>query len=157
MDEKQEELKENIKLLTKQLVPKRPVYRADYQMTLGSVIKALNKERTGVPVYAEFLGTSIGSPGLPHSYYGYPSDLAFAPNVIPITVAEFLKICQDSVDKSFIASDSSPGFYRDHTIKIGSPVWVSQIDSASMLAIVDVISENSSVILKTEKIEEKEE
>ena len=78
MDKEQKELQEDIKLLARQLIPKRPAYRADYQMTLGSIIKALTRERTGLPVYAEFLGTSIGSPGIPHSYFGYHSFQRFS-------------------------------------------------------------------------------
>ena len=130
MDDKQEEIKDELQSLVKNIIPKRPSYRADYQMTLGSLIKALNKERSGMPVYIEFTGSATihGSPGTPHSYYGYHSDLAFTPQTEIITVATFLKVCQDCVDKSFIAPDGSPGFYKDYSMPINVQVWISKLE-----------------------------
>tara|TARA_B110000438_G_C15633834_1_gene572183 strand:+ start:137 stop:610 length:474 start_codon:yes stop_codon:yes gene_type:complete len=157
MTDSQDELKKEVEALTRRVIPRRPYYRADYQMTLGSLIKALTKERTSLPVYVEFPAITFGSPGIPHSYFGYHSDIAFVPQIQETTVAQFLKVCQECVDKSFIAPEGSPGFYRDYTMEIKTPVWISELDSASKLAVVDVISESDSVTLKTEIMVEKEE
>lgn len=124
------------------------------QMSLGALIKALVKERTGLPVYIDFPAITFGYPGKPHSYYGYHSDLAFEPTMEPITVAEFLEVCTACISKSFLAPDGSPGFYRDYTMKINTPLWISKLDTASTLGITDVISTVDSITLKTAEIEE---
>ena len=133
-----------------------PKYKqhGQYQMTLGSLIKALNKERPSLPLYIEFPDITFGSPGKPHSYYGYHSDLAFEPQTEPVTVGEFLKTCNECIRKSFLAPDGSPGFYRDYTMEISTPVWISTLDKASDLGITDVVSTSTDVTLKTEEIKE---
>ena len=78
-----------------------------YQMSLGALIKALQKERVGLLVKI----TDKHYPGRSHSYFGYHTDLAFEPTEDPITVAEFLKECEDSVGKSFITADHFDEFY----------------------------------------------
>ena len=151
----------------KKLFPKKPT---NYQMTLGSLIKALSKERSSVPIKILFPNTSTkfndqdtiwsipNNPGKPHSYYGYHSDLAFEPTEKEITVAEFIEICKDCLDKSFVAPDDSQSeFYRDHIMKANTPIWVSKLDNANNFGIVDVLSENDGIFLKTEEIKEEEE
>ena len=68
-------------------IPKKPKHRAHIQMTLGSLIKALQRERVGLLVKI----TDKHYPGRSHSYFGYHTDLAFEPTEEPVTVAEFLK------------------------------------------------------------------
>ena len=93
MDKKDEvEIKDEIRTMARSIMPKRKKHRAEYQMTLGSLIKALSKERTGLPVYVEFPSIVFGSPSHPHSYYGYHTDLAFVPQIEEVTVAQFLEV-----------------------------------------------------------------
>lgn len=141
--------------LIKELLPtKRVKDRAHRIMTLGSIIKALQHKQNTFPVFIDFSDTTfIGPtkkyPGKPHSYYGYPTDLAFEPSNIEITVEEFKNICIDCLGRSFMASDESEGFYKDYTITVGSHVWISPLNSASTLGIADIIVQNNNIVLQT--------
>ena len=134
---------DEIKTQTRQIMPKRKKHRAEHQMTLGSLIKALSRERTGLPVLLSsvYQGYADKYPGTPHSYHGYPEDLAFVPTDIPITVAEFLTVCESTIGDSFT---------------IGSPVWISELDTASKNGIADVISNADQITLVTKEIKEEE-
>ena len=130
--------------------PKRPKERGDYQMSLGALIKALQKERTGLLVKI----TDKHYPGRSHSYFGYHTDLAFEPTEDPTTVAEFLKECEDSVGKSFITADHFEEFYKDHVMQINAPLWISTLGQASQKGIVDLVPTDGYIKLVTETIEE---
>ena len=121
-------------------------------MSLGALIKALQKERTGLLVKI----TDKHYPGNTHSYFGYHTDLAFEPTEDPITVAEFLKLCEDSVGKSFITADHFAEFYNDHIMQINAPVWISTLGQASQKGIVDLVPTDGYIKLVTENIEEVE-
>lgn len=154
------DIKDEIRTMARSIMPKRKKHRAEGQMTLGSLIKALNKERTGLPVLLSsvYQGYDDTYPGTPHSYYGYHTDLAFTPETTEVNVAQFLEVCKDCLRKSFVAPDDSQSeFYRDHTMQANTPVWISKLDNASKLGIVDVIAESDSVTLKTEEIKEEED
>ena len=138
----------------KKLIPKYK-HRAKYQMSLGALIKALQKERAGLFVKIGPEESNM-TPGMPHSYYGHHSDLAFKPSTDPITVAEFLKVCEDSMYKSFVAPDGSPGFYQDYTMIVNTPLWISELDTASKMGIVDVVPTDDYIQLVTQHIEEEE-
>ena len=124
-----------------------------YQMSLGALIKALQKERVGLLVKI----TDKHYPGRSHSYFGYHTDLAFEPTEDPITVAEFLKECEDSVGKSFITADHFDEFYKDHVMQIGAPLWISTLGQASQKGIVDLVPTDGYIKLVTENIEVEEE
>ena len=124
-----------------------------YQMSLGALIKALQKERVGLLVKI----TDKHYPGRSHSYFGYHTDLAFEPTEDPITVAEFLKECEDSVGKSFITADHFDEFYKDHVMQINAPVWISTLGQASQKAIVDLVPTDGYIKLVTKHIEKEEE
>ena len=132
--------------------PKRPKERGNYQMSLGALIKALQKERTGLLVKI----TDKHYPGRSHSYFGYHTDLAFEPTEDPITVAEFLKECEDSVGKSFITADHFDEFYKDYVMQIGAPLWISTLGQASQKGIVDLVPIDGYIKLVTKTIEEVE-
>ena len=136
----------------KKVFPKRPKERGDYQMSLGALIKALQKERTGLLVKI----TDKHYPGRSHSYFGYHTDLAFEPTEDPITVAEFLKLCEDSVGKSFITADHFDEFYKDYVMQIGAPLWISTLGQASQKGIVDLVPTDGYIKLVTKTIEEVE-
>ena len=127
-----------------------PKHRAHLQMTLGSLIKALQRERVGLLVKI----TDKHYPGRSHSYYGYHTDLAFEPTEDPITVAEFLKECEDSVGKSFITADHFDEFYKDYVMQISAPLWISTLGQASTKGIVDLVPTDGYIKLVTENIEE---
>tara|TARA_Y100001951_G_C11270907_1_gene258718 strand:+ start:713 stop:1210 length:498 start_codon:yes stop_codon:yes gene_type:complete len=142
----------------KKSVPKW-VQHGQYQMSLGSLIKALKRERTGLPVVLSsvYQGYTDKYPGRPHSYFGYHSDLAFEPSTTLITVADFLKVCETTVGASFIAPDDSTSYYRDHIMKINTPVWISETETASKNAIADVVPTDECITLVTKTIDEDED
>ena len=135
------------------LYVKRPKQRAQHQMTLGSLIKALQRERVGLLVKID----EDHYPGMPHSYYGYPSDLAFEPSTEPITVAQFLVVCETAIGTSFVGPDHASDYYKDYIMQANTPVWFSGIDTASKIGIVDVVPTDGYIKLVTETIEEEEE
>tara|TARA_R110002020_G_scaffold147022_1_gene322067 strand:+ start:285 stop:728 length:444 start_codon:yes stop_codon:yes gene_type:complete len=124
-----------------------------YQMSLGALIKALQKERVGLLVKI----TDKHYPGNSHSYFGYHTDLAFEPTEDPITVAEFLKECEDSVGKSFITADHFDEFYKDYVMQIGAPLWISTLGQASQKGIVDLVPTDGYIKLVTQHIEKEED
>jgi len=123
-----------------------------YQMSLGSLIKALQRERVGLLVKITDM-----YPGLPHSYYGYPSDLAFVPTKTPITVSQFLVVCETALKASFMGPDHASDYYRDYIMQANTPIWISEIDKASKTGIVDVVATSNYIRLVTETIEDEEE
>ena len=127
-------------------------HRAKYQMSLSGLIKALQRERVGLLVKI----TDKHYPGRSHSYFGYHTDLAFEPTEDPITVAEFLKECEDSVGKSFITADHFNEFYKDYVMQIGAPLWISTLGQASQKGIVDLVPTDGDIKLITENIEVEE-
>ena len=127
-------------------------HRGKYQMSLSGLIKALQRERVGLLVKI----TDKHYPGRSHSYFGYHTDLAFEPTEDPITVAEFLKLCEDSVGKSFITADHFDEFYKDYVMKIGAPLWISTLGQASQKGIVDLVPIDGYIKLVTKTIEEVE-
>jgi len=123
-------------------------HRGKYQMSLSGLIKALQKERVGLLVKI----TDKHYPGRSHSYFGYHTDLAFEPVLEPVTVAEFLKECEDAIGKSFITADHFDEFYKDHVMQINAPVWISTLGQASQKAIVDLVPTDGYIKLVTENI-----
>ena len=148
---KKEAIKDAVKMLRKD----RPRYkqRAQYQMTLGSLIKALQKERVGLLVKI----TDKHYPSNTHSYFGQHTDLAFEPSEDPITVAELLKECETSIGKSFITADHFDEFYKDYVMQVNAPSWVSTLGQASQKGIVDLVPTDGYIKLVTKTIEDEEE
>ena len=128
-------------------------HRGKYQMSLSGLIKALQRERVGLLVKI----TDKHYPGRSHSYFGYHTDLAFEPVLEPVTVAEFLKECEDAIGKSFITADHFDEFYKDHVMQINAPVWISTLGQASQKGIVDLVPTDGYIKLVTENIEVEEE
>ena len=147
--------KETIKEATRILKKDRPRYkqRAQHQMTLGSLIKALKRERTGLLVKI----TDKHYPSNTHSYFGQHTDLAFEPSEDPITVAELLKECESSIGKSFITADHFDEFYKDYVMQVSAPLWISTLGQASKKGIVDLVPTDGYIKLVTQNIEVEEE
>ena len=145
----EKELIEALKKTPYAIIPKYKQH-GQYQMSLGSLIKALQKERTGLLVKID----ETTYPGLPHSYYGYPADLAFVPDTTSITVAQFLAVCETAIKASFVGPDNASGYYQDYIMQANTPVWISQLESASKIGITDVVPIDNYIKLVTETIEE---
>ena len=157
MDQKSKiKLKESVEILKN--IPKFKQH-GQYQMSLGSLIKALQRERVGLPVILSsvYQGYEDKYPGLPHSYFGYPADLAFEPSTSTINVAEFLAVCETAIQTSFVGPDHAEDYYRDYIMQPNTPVWISELDTASKLGITDIIPVDGYIKLVTATIEEEEE
>jgi len=148
----------DIKKITKEITKDMPRFKqhGQYQMCLGSLIKALQRERVGLLVVLSsvYQGYEDKYPGMPHSYYGYPADLAFIPDTTPITVAQFIKVCDTAIKASFVGPDHATDYYRDYIMQANTPVWISELDKASKTGITDVVPKNGHITLITETIEE---
>ena len=151
----QKKLKESVEILKN--IPKFKQH-GQYQMSLGSLIKALQRERVGLPVILSsvYQGYEDKYPGLPHSYFGYPADLAFEPSTSPINVAGFLAVCETAIQASFVGPDHAEDYYRDYIMQPNTPVWISKLDTASKLGITDIIPVDGYIKLVTTTIEEEE-
>ena len=138
--------------IAKELTKDMPRHKehGQYQMSLGSLIKALQRERVGLLVKLD----AVGYPGMPHSYHGYPADLAFIPDTTPITVAQFLLVCETAIKASFVGPDHATDYYRDYIMQANTPVWISELDKASKTGITDVVPIDNYIKLVTETIEE---
>ena len=113
-----------------------------YQMTLGSLIKALTKQREGLAVM-----TSTGwSPGRAHPYPGNKTDIAFVPTTEFTNVSEFLSICEQAL--SMPKQIAGGEFDR---MGASPKVWISNIGQASKNAIIDVIPVSGTIQLVVEK------
>ena len=135
----------------KDLIPKFKQH-GQYQMSLGSLIKALQRERVGLLVKID----AVGYPGMPHSYHGYPADLAFIPDTTPITVSQFLKVCETAIRASFVGPDHATDYYRDYVMQANTSIWISELDKASKIGITDIVPVDGCIQLITETIEEEE-
>ena len=146
------------KEIVKQLTKDMPKYKehGQYQMSLGSLIKALQRERVGLLVVLSsvYQGYADKYPGMPHSYHGYPADLAFIPDTTPITVAQFLLVCETAIKSSFVGPDHAEDYYRDYIMQANTPVWISELDKDSKTGITDVVPTGSHITLITQTIEE---
>jgi len=154
MKQAMKKMMKELKKAHPEICANRPKQRAQHQMTLGSLIKALQKERIGLFIT---LGVSSMTPGMPHSYYGYPADLAFKPSTDPITVAQFLAVCETAIKASFVGPDNAEGYYRDYAMRANTPLWISELDTASKIGIVDLVPAEGYIQLVTQTIEEEEE
>jgi hypothetical protein len=130
-------MKDSDKEKIAKIIPRVVKPRA-YQMTLGSLIKALQRKRLGL-----FVKTSTGnSPGGLQSYWKYPTDLAFEFGD-PITVEALLKICNEAMRTEFV------GISNDIIMKVNTPLWVSEVGESSGHAIVDVSQVDDIILLST--------
>ena len=117
--------------------------RSRYHVTLGNMIAELIKVAADTPV--EF---SHGhSPGTPHSYRGYYSDLSFEPGSDPITAGDLLKVCTTALGTTFKG-------YKGGDFRMGpnTPLWAATYGCTGP-AIVALTATLEKVILTTKDIE----
>lgn len=119
--------------------------RSKYHVTLGRMIEAMKQANPDAVVSLDF----GGHPGGPISYRGYYADLAFEPSNEPITARAFLKVCQESLGKTFEG-------YKGGDFLMGedAPLWSASYGTSSDgRAIVDVVQQPDRVVLKTKVVE----
>ena len=115
--------------------------RAQYQLTLGELIKSLESSSQ----YATVVCSNGISPGTPYSYRGYYSDLAFElndPTVVDLKVKDFLAICRKVLDTTLEGYKGG-----DFVMDANTPLWLSCWGEADDVAIMDVIRKNDETVL----------
>lgn len=116
--------------------------RSTYHLTLGDLIEALECRPLGTLVYFDDMTTS---PIEPHSYRGYYSDLAFAPEKLTVTTDKFRNLLLTEVlDKTFTGYKGG-GF----TMTTRTPLWKAAYGVNSNNAIVGHEVRDNVFILKT--------
>lgn len=115
------------------LNPKRE--RARFNMTLGSFIKALQRERRGLYVITD----THQSIGIVHGYPRYQGDLAFSITTIPITVEELIAHCDQIMSRNIQGPEGTM------VVNHGCPLWVCHTTSTKGQAISDVIADEGVI------------
>ena len=115
--------------------------RAQYQLTLGKLIKSLESSNQ----YSTVECTNGISPGEPHSYRGYYSDLAFElndPTEVDLKVKDFLVICRKVLDTTLEGYKGG-----DFVMDTNTPLWLSAWGEADNVAMMDVVRKNDDTVL----------
>lgn len=115
--------------------------RAKYQLTLGKLIKSLESSNQRATVEC----TNGISPGAPHSYRGYYSDLAFElndPTVVNLKVKDFLAVCRKVLDTTLEGYKGG-----DFVMDADTPLWLSAWGEADDVAMMDVMRKDDETVL----------
>lgn len=132
--------KELRKTITSIVLPNPKRDRARFNMTLGSFVKALQRERKGLEVWTN-LEESLG---IVHAYPEYSGDVAFfaTRGEPPITVAELIRHCDTIMGRDIQGPEGTI------TVNSSSPVWVCNVtvktpfrDCTAAYAVIDVIAD----------------
>ncbi len=115
--------------------------RAQYQLTLGKLIKSLESSNQNATV----LCSNGISPGTPYSYRGYYSDLAFElndPVEVDLRVGDFLTTCRKILDTTLEGYKGG-----DFVMDADTPLWLSAWGDTSKVAIMDIVRKNDGTVL----------
>jgi hypothetical protein len=130
----------NIQALVDSMNETARLTRADYHLTLGGLISALG------PVAPDArLSQSLGGA---HSYRGYYSDLAFRPSGEITTAGALLNEARAALGQTFEGYKGG-----DFVMGPDTPLWVSDYDDNSGVAIMDIIEADGGVRIVTRQIE----
>ncbi len=112
--------------------------RAQYQLTLGALIKKLESANRNLPVLCSN-GVMLGELS---SYRGYYSDLAFEPTEKQTTVEGLMIDCKKALDTTFVG-------YKGGDFVMGSdtPLWLSPWGECSDIALMDVAEGDVKLIV----------
>lgn len=116
--------------------------RSQYHLTLGKLIAALNEANPQMEVVFD----CGGSPGGPHSYRGYYSDLSF-PAVGKITAGALLALCNAVLGSTLEGYKGGDFLMKDDT-----PLWHAAWGSCG-LAIVGIGEHRGKLVLETKNID----
>lgn len=124
------------------------VTRSDYHLTLGNLILSLTGANEKDPNMRVIFSHNLEKgPGVPHSYRGYYSDLAFQ-EVAPPTVNEFLKQATETLDKTLKGYKGG-----DFVMDAKTPLWVSEYGSSGNIAIIGCEADTDCFVIKTKQLE----
>ena len=119
--------------------------RSRYQLTLGLAIQTLEEIAPSTPATLSILGT----PGKLASYRGYYDDLAFEPELTPVTVGEVLAELKGALGNSFKGYKGGA-----FIMKADTPLWVSAWGQASGIAIMDIQIIDGRAVFITKQVDQ---
>ena len=119
------------KTLFNTMLPNPIRERARFNMTLGSFVKALHRERKGLLVQTT-AGESVGKA---YGYTGYQGDLTFIVDPVPVTVTELIEFCDELMNRTLQGPEG------EAIINHKTPLWVCQPNAAIGKPILDVIAD----------------
>ena len=112
--------------------------RAERMMTLGRLIEILEDSPAEALVVIwdkkTFAGHTKEYPGDEDSYRGYYEDLAFERSDTPITVKEFLRVCERAMGREYEGYKGGDFIMHQNT-----PLWSSCYRCASGDGIIDAV------------------
>jgi hypothetical protein len=111
------------------------------QLTLGELIKLLNKCTLTKNIYFDFCGFA---PEAVRSYRGFYDQLAIEYAQKRVTVSEFLIMLQDVLGKYLAGYKGGSYLMTENT-----PVWVDNYGEAHNTVVADVEEYDNEVIIKT--------
>lgn len=115
--------------------------RSYYHITLGKAIDLLENIPAEWPV--RFDWTKQG-PADPHSYCGYYEDLAFECSPEIVSVGDFLRLCKDTLGRTFTGYKGG-----DFVMSADTPLWAAQYGLSGGRPIISIQAANGMTILIT--------
>lgn len=119
--------------------------RSDYHLTLGAAIAWLEEVAPGTPATLNVIGT----PGKVDSYRGYYADLAFEPQLEPVTAGEVLADLKAALGATFQGYKGGDFLMGEDT-----PLWVSAYGAASGMAVLSIAMIDGRAVFMTKQIGE---
>ncbi len=118
--------------------------RANYHLTLGGLIEALEK---CPPEKLVFLDEG-GSITNPNSYRGYYSDLAFEPTTLNSSAEVLLEEAREALATVFTGYKGG-----DYRMTADTPLWVAHYGSASGIAMIDTELKQGGLVIRTKEVD----
>jgi len=118
--------------------------RSDYHLTLGKAIEVIKDADKTLPVMFD---CNNSYPGMPHSYRGFYSDLAFEWSTVGITAEFFLANLTTALGKTYVGYKGG-----DFTMTDDTPLWASD-EGACGRAIMSATIEEDKVLLITKDVD----
>lgn len=117
--------------------------RADYHLTLGELVEALDDAPDDMPVVFD----RGGAPCRPHSYRGYYSDLSLEETPDAITVEPFRREMKETIGETFEGYKGG-----DFTMTEATPLWHAPYGCCGP-AIMGAVIGDGKLVLITKDIE----
>lgn len=117
--------------------------RSNYHVTLGKLIKALQKAKGNVRF------ADGGSPGMEMSYRGYYSDLAFEAKSTPVAASDLLRQCQNALGSTYEG-------YKGGNFKMAedTPLWRAAYGCCGDAIVRATTDDNGDILLHCVSVED---
>lgn len=115
--------------------------RSDYHLTLGGLIAFLSDKPDDMPVQFD----DGSAPGVPDSYRGYYSDLAFAPSNEDVTVATLRQRASEAIGETFEGYKGGDFIMSERT-----PLWKAGYGDGGPAIIGAVVADGKAMLVTKE-------